>query len=146
FVDAELARDPEANRAEYLAEFRDDVVQFVAREVVDALIVPDRYELPPPADLTYTAFVDPSGGSADSMTLAVGHLVGAHDSIGVLDLVREIRPPFSPESVVAEFAGVLRSYRIARVYGDRYAGEWPRERFREHGIDYEPSDKSKSDL
>jgi hypothetical protein len=32
------------------------------------------------------------------------------------------------------------------VRGDRYAGEWPRERFREHGIAYEPAAKAKSDL
>lgn len=30
--------------------------------------------------------------------------------------------------------------------GDRYAGEWPRERFREHGIAYEPAAQTKSDL
>jgi len=32
------------------------------------------------------------------------------------------------------------------VRGDRYAGEWPRERFRVHGIEYRPADKPKSDL
>jgi hypothetical protein len=32
------------------------------------------------------------------------------------------------------------------VTGDRYAGEWPREQFRKHGIAYEPSAKPKSDL
>ena len=32
------------------------------------------------------------------------------------------------------------------MVGDRYAGEWPRERFREHGITYEPAAKPKSDL
>jgi hypothetical protein len=57
-----------------------------------------------------------------------------------------VRPPFSPESVVEEFVHVLRSYRIDRVYGDRYAGEWPRERFREHGVIYEPAEKTKSDM
>ena len=30
--------------------------------------------------------------------------------------------------------------------GDRYAGEWPREQFRKHGIAYEISEKPKSDL
>ena len=30
--------------------------------------------------------------------------------------------------------------------GDRYAGEWPRERFREHGITYETAAKPKSGL
>lgn len=30
--------------------------------------------------------------------------------------------------------------------GDRYAGEWPREVFRKHGIEYSVADKAKSDL
>jgi hypothetical protein len=38
WVDAELARDPARNRAEYLAEFRSDVEGFVSREVVEAAV------------------------------------------------------------------------------------------------------------
>ena len=34
----------------------------------------------------------------------------------------------------------------ATGHGDRYAGEWPREQFRRHGIGYEVATKSKSDL
>jgi hypothetical protein len=64
----------------------------------------------------------------------------------VLDLLREIRPPFSPEAVVAEFSQVLKSYRIRKVIGDRYGGEWPRERFQIHGISYEVSALPKSQL
>ena len=41
---------------------------------------------------------------------------------------------------------MLTSYRLSRVTGDRYAGEWPREQFRKHGIDYEVSDRAKSDI
>jgi len=33
---------------------------------------------------------------------------------------------------------------VHEILGDRYAGEWPRERFREYGIDYEPAEKPKS--
>jgi hypothetical protein len=33
----------------------------------------------------------------------------------------------------------LKTYRITKVKGDRYAGEWPREAFRKYGITYEPS-------
>ena len=33
-----------------------------------------------------------------------------------------------------------------RVVGDRYAGEWPNARFREHGIEFEQSARAKSDL
>jgi hypothetical protein len=59
--------------------------------------------------------------------------------------VRERRAPFNPSEVVAEFVGTLRHYGITRVIGDRYAGEWPRERFREHDVTYQPAEKSKSE-
>ena len=97
---------------------------------------------------SYVAFVDPAGGSGgDSMTLAIAHAERRGELlILVLDLVREARPPFSPEAVVADFAAVLKTYRINRVTGDRYAGDWPGEQFRKHGITYEPSPLTKSDL
>ena len=57
-----------------------------------------------------------------------------------------MRPPFSPDSVVKDFAELLRTYRLTKVTGDRYGGEWPRERFREHGITYQPSKLTKSDI
>jgi len=43
--------------------------------------------------------------------------------------------------------GVLgRQYGVTTVRGDRYAGEWPRERFRVQGIAYRASDRSKGEL
>jgi hypothetical protein len=89
------------------------------------------------------AFVDPSGGSADSFTLAIAHRV---DDNGVLDLVREFKPPFSPDQVVGEIAQTLDAYGIDTIQGDRYAGQWPVERFRERDIRYEQNAKPKSDL
>lgn len=86
---------------------------------------------------------DPSGGSADSMTLAIAH---RQDGVAVLDAVREVRPPFSPESVVTDFCALLKTYRLHEVTGDRYAGEWPRERFREHGVSYKLSEKTASEI
>jgi hypothetical protein len=41
---------------------------------------------------------------------------------------------------------VLKSYRLYLVRGDRYAGEWPRERFGKCGIEYFNADKVKSDI
>jgi hypothetical protein len=35
---------------------------------------------------------------------------------------------------------------ISKVIGDKYAGEWPRERFRVHGIDYETGEMNRSEL
>jgi hypothetical protein len=135
--------DPANAAAEYGDEFRSDIDAFVARDVVEACTVAGRFELPHSSRYRYVAFVDPSGGSADSMTLAVAHLDA---DMPTLDALREVRPPFSPESVVTEFAALLKTYNLKTVIGDRYAGEWPRERFREHGITYQISDRAKSDL
>ena len=77
------------------------------------------------------------------MTLAIGH---NQDETVVVDCVREVTPPFSPESVVTEFVTLLKQYRVHTVVGDRYGGEWPREQFRKLGCEYKLSDKAKSEL
>jgi hypothetical protein len=138
-------RDPIAAAAEYGAQFRSDCESFIAREAVETCVFQGRTELPRAADVSYFAFVDPSGGSADSMTLAIAHRRPIVNR-AVLDLVREVKPPFSPENVVREFARTLKSYGISTVTGDHYAGEWPRERFSVYGITYQPSEKSRSDI
>jgi hypothetical protein len=139
--------DPVAAASEYGSDgrvaFRRDVEVFLSPEALAAVIVRDRHELPPREGVRYLAFVDPSGGAADSMTLAVAHI---EKEVAVLDCLREVKPPFSPDSVVRDFAAVLRSYRLGTVTGDRYAGEWPRERFARHGIQYQVSERTKSDI
>jgi hypothetical protein len=142
-VDRAYARDPARAAAEYGAQFRTDVEALLTLEAVEACIDPDVYERPRLPGLRYVAFADPSGGSSDSMTLAIGHREGDG---AMLDCVRERKPPFSPESVVKEFAETLKSYGLTTVTGDRYAGMWPRERFAVHGIEYRVADKPKSDL
>jgi len=134
-VDRALERDEASARAEYLGQFRSDIESFISIEAVQACVSGSVLERAPSASWRYFAFVDPSGGSADSMTLAVAHKESC--GVAVLDLVREIKPPFSPETVVKEFADTLRRYRITKVTGDRYAAEWPREQFRKQGVAYE---------
>jgi hypothetical protein len=97
----------------------------------------------PSERLHYLAFCDPSGGSADSFTLAIAHKEGERV---VIDAVRETKPPFSPEATINDFTILLKSYGVTRVTGDRYAGEFSREPFRRRGMDYWTSQKSKSDL
>ena len=126
FIDEEMQRDPASAAAEYGAQFRTDVESYIPLEAVRACIETGVRERLPLRQWRYVAFTDPSGGSADSMTLAVAHKEG---DTAILDLLREVRPPFSPEAVVEEFADVLRRYRLTKVYGDRYAGEWCREVF-----------------
>jgi hypothetical protein len=126
-----------------MAEFRTDVESFVSREVVDAAVILGRFELPRVEGCNYVAFVDPSGGSSDSMTLAISHMEADR---AILDLVRERRPPFSPDDVAKEFSDTIKSYGIASCRGDRYGGLWPRERFSAHGVDYQTAPQAKSDI
>jgi hypothetical protein len=144
-IDQAIERDPEAGAADWLSEWRSDLADFVDRAVVEAAVVPGQHELPRLHNFNYIAFVDPSGGSADSFTLAIAHRDDATGS-GVLDCLREVRPPFSPEGVAAEFAATIRDYGLASVTGDRYGGEWPREQFQKAGVHYKPSERTKSDL
>jgi hypothetical protein len=70
-----LEKDRPRATAEYLAEFRTDVEGFVSLEAVEACVGDYREQLPAKAT-RYCAFVDPSGGSDDSMTLAISHKRG----------------------------------------------------------------------
>jgi hypothetical protein len=145
----EFEADPTSAASEYgdpssgLVAFRSDVERFLSEEALVAVTAPKRFEVPPLPGVVYYAFTDPSGGSQDSYTVAVAHREG---DVAMLDCVRERRPPFSPEQVTREFAELVKSYRVRRVVGDRYAGEWPREQWRKHGVEYRPSELPKSDI
>lgn len=142
-IDKAYERDAASAAAEYGGEFRTDVESLLVRETVEAAVDVGTVERPYQAGVHYRAFVDPSGGSSDSMTLAIGHKEGTR---AVLDLTREVKPPYSPEAVTTEFAGLLKAYGLSEVTGDRFGGEWCREPFRRHGIDYRLSESSKSEL
>ncbi len=138
--------DPASAAAEYGGEFRSDAERLFTAELVQACVVEGRRENPPDqvSGSSPIAVIDFAGGSGtDSMTLCIAHKSG--DRV-IIDLLRERQPPFSPETALAELATVLRSYNIFTVKGDRFGGEWPRERFRIHGIDYQVLEQSKSDL
>ena len=144
FIDAEFERDPASAAAEYGAEFRSDIAEFVSFDVLEACTADSVFELPPKSGASYIAFVDPSGGSSDSMTLAIAHR--EDDGVAVLDCIREVMAPFSPEIVVEDFCRTLAAYGVAKVCGDRYAGGWPAEQFAKRNVTYEPSEKVKSDI
>ncbi len=64
----------------------------------------------------------------------------------IVDCVRAWNPPFNPTGVVAEAAELVKAYQCNEVTGDRYAGEWPREAFCSHSIDYEVAELDRSRL
>jgi hypothetical protein len=61
--------------------------------------------------------------------------------------VREVIPPFSPAEVVSNVAIPLcKAYRVGKVWGDNYAGEFAKEPFRKAGIFYDLWKQHKSEI
>jgi hypothetical protein len=145
-IERALAEDPEAARAEWFGEFRGDVSQWLADELIDAALEgrtggTKRSEV---------AFVDMSGGRHDASALAIAH---GEDAAGptapprlVLDVLEHVRAPHEPAAVVDRFCDLLKSRHISKVTGDRYAGEWVASAFSRNGIAYEPSSLDKSSI
>lgn len=142
-IDRAIERDPQSAASEWLAQWRNDIDAFLPREVVEACVIPNRFEIPPMSGTHYFAFADPSGGSSDDMTLAICH---RENNIAVLDCIRIAHPPFSPDQVCSDFAETLRAYGLHSVKGDKYAGEWPTDRFKSYGIKYESAQKPKVEI
>ncbi len=148
-IERAYAEDRESAASEWGAQFRSDLVQFLADDLIEAATPdgcserPAQIHLPNGTPIRYHAFVDPSGGRHDAMTLAIGH---ADAERAVLDVVRVAVPPFDPQRVVAEFAAVLKGYRVNVVTGDRYAAAWVQTQFAAHGIGYVASDLDKSSI
>ena len=111
-VDRAFEEDPDAASAEYGAEFRGDIEMFISREAIEGCIATGITVRAPVAGVQYCGFVDPSGGSNDSMTMAIAHREG---EIVVLDCIGERRAPFSPASAVAEFAAMFKAYRLTTI-------------------------------
>lgn len=164
------AKDPVSASAEYGAEFREDTGAFLLERVLEAAIVPGRLQVPPGVQ-NYFGFCDPSGGSSDSLTLAIAHfqpdeLAGPpaprdpninfdpqpEEALPpppgkvVLDYVREWRAPFDPDLTTEQAAADLKRYGLYKVTGDKYGGKWPLSAFKRHGITFYWSTKTKSEI
>ncbi len=144
-IDKALKDDYSSAKAEWLAEFREDLETFLPSEMIEEAVIPNRWQLPKLEGVRYNAFTDPSGGRRDSFTLAVAHKDNQTNKV-ILDCLGEHRPPFRPEAVVEEFCGILKRYEILRVTGDKYSGEWVSNAFRRHGVTFLPSSLTKSGL
>ena len=144
-VDRAMERDAAAASAEYLGLFRSDLEAFVNREMIAACVSAGVHVRAPLSGVSYVGFVDPSGGSNDSMTMAIAHRDRDGQTMNSR-LHRRAEAPFSPDNCVNEFAETFKAYKISKIVGDRYGGEWPREAFRKHGVNYEPAEMNRSEL
>lgn len=137
--------DREANRAEYLSEFRDDIGSLIDDDTIEAAINYGR-----PAELPFivedmkhlTFFADISGGRHDASTLCGGftNRDGTFIPVGVWG--RDA--PHDPVAVIAEFAEIIRRYRCNRVISDNYAGTFVSGNFERQGIKFTRSKLVKS--
>ncbi|MDP2914915.1 MAG: hypothetical protein Q8O91_05635 [Candidatus Aminicenantes bacterium] len=144
-IDRAMKSDYAAGKAEWQAEFREDLETFLTTEMIEAVIIPGRLELPTIEGARYRAFIDPSGGRADSFTMAIAHKEKNGGRV-VLDRIEERRPPLAPQDVAKEFSEIMKSYGVRRCQGDRYAGEFTVKAFADAGITYEASKLSKSEI
>jgi hypothetical protein len=137
--------DPEAAASEWEAQFRSDLAAFLDEELIEGAVDDGRpLELPPRPGVRYWAFADPSGGRHDFYALCIGH--AATGGRFVADVVRGAKPPFDPAQVTRDYASLCREYRVRTLYGDNYSAEWAAGAFRDAGMRYLVSDRSKSDL
>lgn len=126
--------------------FRQGEQALFDEEPLNAAIITARRELPPTPSVRYVGFIDAAQGSrsGDSMCLGIAHREGAK---AVLDLVREVQPPFSPGAIIVDtFAPILEAYGLREVIGDRHSVGFVAEGFAACGIRFVPSVHTKSEL
>jgi hypothetical protein len=155
-IERAMAEDPEAARSEWFGEFRSDVSQWLADELIDIALESGRLKIG--RSHPSAAFVDMSGGRHDASVLAIAHAEDAPESprdrfrpdgngpppIVRLDVLHAVPAPHEPSAVVEQFAKTLKDRGLRKVVGDRYAAGWVSDAFQKEGIEYEPSELDKS--
>ena len=146
-IDAALAEDPEAAKADYLSEWRDAVAGYLSRDLIDAAVDEGVTHRPfdPKYAGCYVSFIDASSGQSDSFTCAVAH---AEDQIVVLDAVLEVPAPFNPEAACFQVAALLRGYHLNATMGDDHAKGWVQASLGRYGVRFEsrPPEMTRSAL
>ena len=104
---------------------------------------------PPEPGVHYRAFVDMSGGSHDSATLAIGFRDGSRRVVvGVWD--QGHKPPFNPRETVPRFARICKEYGASATSADDYGRKAPtldfERAFQQAGITYRKCELSKPAL
>jgi hypothetical protein len=141
-VDKALAEDSNRAKAEFLCEWRSDLSDFVPEDAVTAATDFGVYERAPMPHVEYHCHCDAAGGTgADSLALAISH----RDTSFTIDAVREFKPRFTPASAIAELATLVKSYRITKIFGDRYAIGFHSAEWKSHGVEFEACERTTSE-
>jgi hypothetical protein len=142
-INEALDSDPAAAKAEWLAEFRDDIGGWASVELIEAAVDRGVSVRPPVKGLRYVSFCDPSGGTRDSFTAAVAHAEG---SVAVLDALVEIKAPLNPVAATEQVAALLKSYGLRETVSDKYAAGFATDAFAKCGIKLRHSERDRSKI
>jgi hypothetical protein len=117
-----LASDRVRMSAEFLNQWREDISDYIPIELLEACTDFGCYERPPERyGNHYVAHVDIATGLGNSAAaLSIGHR-DYTKGLQVQDVIREVRPPFVPETVIGEFAELAKRYGVTTVYADQFA-------------------------
>ena len=140
-IEEAMQDDPEAAASEWLGEFRNDISAFIDRDLLQDLTRTKPLHLPYFNKHRYQCFIDPAGGGKDEFCLAIGH---REDEKVIVDVL--MAKHGSPAAIAAEYAEVMKQYRIATAISDRYAGEWPATEFQRHKVRLQYSELNRSQL
>jgi len=149
FLDIERAKDPQTYRVEYGAQYDSESSDFLPREVIEACIVAGRGGMPYTPGLRFVAAIDTAGGtgSASAALAIMVQVTLPNGRFGIaLAALFEKRPPFDSSKMVQEFAGIVKSYGLTKIYGDGYSGDVFPSLFRAQGITYETDGDSATKL
>jgi hypothetical protein len=137
FLAEEQRRDPEFFAREYLAEFWESASGFLPPEMVDAAIVPGRYELAPNPDCFYSAAIDVAFRSDNFGFSLVARTPDGRIVQNVLRCWRGSRSrPVNMTSTVEEIVAILRRYGVTRIAGDQHCAEPIRQALATHGVEF----------
>ncbi len=137
-----MADDPLAARAEWFAQFRDDVANFLTMDTIDAMVDRGVSVRPPKERVTYFGYADAASGTGrDSFSAAVGHREG--DEVFV-DALFEQRPPFNPQNTTADVCALFKQYRVTSCVGDKFAAGYNIDAFARCGVKYRYCEKDTS--
>jgi hypothetical protein len=147
FIDeltAECERDRSFFYSEYGAEYRVDLEDYLTREQLDAVTV-DRAEIQYEPGMRAFAFIDTSGGEGqDSQAFCI--TLRLPDGRGAVAKLVEWKPPFDSAASAKEVAEICKAYKIAKVHGDKFGGAMFASMLRQHGIGYEPTTQTATEL
>ena len=128
-------RDESKFRREFMAEFSEDINDWIDPEIVGRCVVLGRRELPPELGVFYIAAIDPAF-CRDDFALAIAHRQ-SNGSV-VLDLLVRWRGskkiPVSWEQVRADIQYHCKRYGISAVYGDQHCASIIKEQLKQIGI------------